>query len=306
MPRLKMKMRMSKLHPPGYRREKLFAVLPTLLTLGNAACGFGSITFAAKVGPEASGNPLFVAGLMILFAMVFDMLDGHAARLTRHTSQFGAELDSLCDAISFGAAPAFLMLKFPQVYHPRLLWMIAVLFMICAVLRLARFNVETDDEDLHDTFSGLPSPAAAAMVASVAIALPGIEGMADLEMSIATQQAGHLLLQAVYYGLPILTLALALLMVSRIRYPHLFNQLFRGRRSFRHLVQLVFAVAAVIVVHELAVPLIVGYFVLGSPLRTAWAEISKRRDGLSVKLPAPTTENSASEAAIHEDARSET
>jgi CDP-diacylglycerol--serine O-phosphatidyltransferase len=272
-----MKMKVTRPRPSGLRREKVFAVLPTLLTLGNAACGFGSITFAAKVGPEASGNPLFVAGLMIVFAMVFDMLDGHAARLTRHTSQFGAELDSLCDAISVGAAPAFLMLKFPQVYHPRLLWMIAVLFMLCVVLRLARFNVETDEEDTHDTFSGLPSPAAAAMVASVAIVLPGIEGMTDPSMSLATQKVGTGLLEFVYYVLPILTLALAFLMVSRIRYPHLFNQLFRGRRSFRQLVQLVFAAAAVIVIHELALPVIVGYFVLGSPLRAAWSEMAKRR-----------------------------
>ena len=101
----------------------MFAVVPTLLTLGNAVCGFGSITFATKVGPGVTeGNELLVAALLLLAAMVFDMLDGHAARWAKMTSDFGAQLDSLCDVISFGVAPAFIMLKFPQVhhlYHPR-------------------------------------------------------------------------------------------------------------------------------------------------------------------------------------------
>lgn len=252
------------------RRERVVAVLPSLLTLGNAVCGFGSITYAAKVGPEAVGNPLFIAGLLIFLAMVFDMLDGHAARLTKQTSDFGAQLDSLCDVISFGVAPAFLMLQFPQMYHPRLLWVVAVWFILCAVLRLARFNVETGDEDSHDTFSGLPSPAAAAMVASCAIALPGLVMMTDPGLSELTQRAGRIMLGGLHYGLPVLTLALACLMVSRIRYPHVFNRLFRGRRDFRQLVQLIFALVAIFLVHELAVPLIVGYFVLAAPAVVLW------------------------------------
>ena len=169
------------------KKRKLFAVLPTLLTLGNAACGFGAITFAAKVGPEsAAGNEFFIAALLIFLAMLFDMLDGSAARWTQQTSDFGAELDSLCDVISFGIAPAFLMLQFTRadhtfgsqltapfadLYHPRLLWVIGVLFVVCAVLRLARFNVETDEDDSHAFFSGLPSPAAAGTVASFPIAM---------------------------------------------------------------------------------------------------------------------------------------
>ena len=95
------------------KRAKMFAVLPTLLTLGNAACGFGAITFAAKVGPSnAGGNELFIAALLIFLAMLFDLLDGSAARWARQTSDFGAQLDSLSDSISFGIAPAFLMLQY--------------------------------------------------------------------------------------------------------------------------------------------------------------------------------------------------
>ena len=100
------------------KKRKMFAVLPTLLTLGNAACGFGAITFAAKVGPQIPAeNHLVIAALLIFLAMVFDMLDGSVARLTDQTSEFGAQLDSLCDAVSFGVAPAFLMLHFTRADH---------------------------------------------------------------------------------------------------------------------------------------------------------------------------------------------
>ena len=154
------------------RKRKVFAVLPSLLTLGNAVCGFGAITYAAKLGPEvASKEDLYTAALLIFGAMVCDALDGPLARLSRQTSDFGAQLDSLCDAISFGVAPAFLMLKssFDHVFHPRILWVIAVLYMLCAILRLARFNVSKQTNTDHDHFSGLPSPAAAGMVASLVV-----------------------------------------------------------------------------------------------------------------------------------------
>jgi CDP-diacylglycerol--serine O-phosphatidyltransferase len=259
------------------KREKLFAVVPTLLTLGNAACGFGAITFATKVGPEVTnGNELFIAGLLIFAGMVFDGVDGHAARWTRQVSNFGAQLDSLCDVITFGVAPAFIMLKFPQVhtfYHPRLLWVIAVLFVLCAVLRLARFNAETGEEDSHDYFSGLPSPAAACALAAMPIAIPRLAELANPSMSATSQRIGEWVTSATAIGLPVLTLIMACLMVSRIRYPHFSNQWLRGRRNFRHLLQIVFAGVAIFLVHELAVPLAFGYFVLASPARALWARV---------------------------------
>lgn len=269
------------------RRPKVFAVLPTMLTLGNAACGFGSITFAAKVGPESlDGNQLFVAAVLIFLAMVFDMLDGSAARWTNQTSEFGAELDSLCDGISFGVAPAFLMIQFtrhdhfvgefaPLVpFHPRLLWVIAALFVVCALLRLARFNVETEEDDSHEFFSGLPSPLAAGVVASFPIAMHGLADLVAPGADPASRAVGEWLIPAVKFAVPLITLAAACLMVSRVRYAHLFNQLFRGRRSRRHLIQLVFSAAAIYLVREMAVPLICCYFAFAAPLRALWVEIA--------------------------------
>src|SRR5262245_23969696 len=90
------------------------AIVPTLCTLANGACGFASIVFAAHVSVAANlrtetiDYAAYLSGLFILVAMVFDVLDGYLARRSKTASQFGAELDSLCDAVSFGAAPAFL------------------------------------------------------------------------------------------------------------------------------------------------------------------------------------------------------
>lgn len=255
------------------RRQRMVAVLPTLLTLGNAASGFGSITFAAKIGPELTdGNELLIAAALIFIAMIFDMLDGSAARWARQTSNFGAELDSLCDGVSFGVAPAFLMLQFSREYHPRLLWVIGALFVVCALLRLARFNVETEEDDSHEFFSGLPSPAAAGTVASFPIAMRGLKKLTTPDMHATVVQAAEWLIPAIKMALPIITLTVACLMVSRIRYSHVFNQLLRGRRSRTHVIQLIFTIAVIVTVPELAVPLIFCYFAFASPIRALWTE----------------------------------
>ncbi len=254
------------------RRKRMVAIIPSLLTLGNAVCGFASITYAAKVGPEmATPNDLYIAALFIFGAMMFDALDGPVARLSQQTSAFGANLDSLSDAISFGVAPGFLMLKFsPVLFHPRVLWVIAVLYMLCAVMRLARFNVAQDDEPAHEYFRGLPSPAAAGMVASLVIIAPGLERFTAPEMRESAQRLGEFLIWATSSALPVVTLIVACLMVSRIRYPHVLNQFVRGRRSYQHFVKLIFTLLIVFVIHELAVPLVLFLFVVGSPLRALW------------------------------------
>jgi CDP-diacylglycerol--serine O-phosphatidyltransferase len=266
---------------PSRPREKLFPVLPTLMTLGNAVCGFASITFAAKVGPVATEyDTLVLPAFLIFLAMIFDSLDGHVARLTNRTSEFGAQLDSLCDVVSFGVAPAFLLLKFPQAYHPRILWMIAVLFLVCAALRLARFNVQLDEEDDHEWFVGLPSPAAAAALASFALAMPRVNELTDPAMSPMVQAFGNWLLPATEKCIPIAALMLACLMVSRIRYPHFSNQLLRSRHRFQQLILIIFAIVVIFTAHELAIPLVLTLFVIAAPVRA-----------LGAKLPVPESWN---------------
>src|SRR5947209_6118551 len=97
---------------PNPNAVRRVAVLPTLLTLGNAACGFSAIIWASKIDFTPATEGYFaLSGWLILGAMIFDAVDGYVARLSRTVSKFGGELDSLCDAISFGAAPAYLLLK---------------------------------------------------------------------------------------------------------------------------------------------------------------------------------------------------
>ena len=279
--------------PRKLRHRKVFAVVPTLLTLCNAACGFGAISIAAKVGPDHfQGVELITAAQLIFLAMLFDALDGSAARLTNQTSDFGAQLDSLCDAISFGVAPAFIMLQLvhpdhhlmdtimaaPFNYHPRILWAIAVLFMVCAILRLARFNVESDEDDSHNFFSGLPSPAAAGVVASFPIAVREVKEQLSHEGAVSwAQPAADYLLPGLVIVLPLITLAAAMLMVSRIRYAHLFNQMLRGRRSRKQMLQMVFAMVLVFVVREMALPVLFCAFAFSSPVRAFWERYYLKR-----------------------------
>src|SRR5207237_5356422 len=136
--------------------------------LGNAVCGFAALAFASKIDPNNSSTDVFFAwsAWLIFGAMVFDGLDGYVARLSKTSSDFGGQLDSLCDAISFGVAPAFLLLLLGREWgeHPviqKAIAVVAVLYMACAILRLARFNVENSpDPAAHKRFKGLPSPAA--------------------------------------------------------------------------------------------------------------------------------------------------
>ena len=269
-------------------KKNPIALLPTLLTLGNVVCGFGAITLAARLGPSPAeaigqpfaGNELFGAAALIFLAMVFDALDGSAARLTKSTSDIGAQLDSLCDAISFGVAPAFLMLQFTRyetrlvasypdwfVWPTRLLWTVAALYLVCAVLRLARFNVETDEDDDHEGFSGLPSPAAAAAIAAFPLAMPEL---IQLDAEGAARVAW--LVPGLKAAMPVVAFGVAVLMVSRLPYVHVFSKLTQKNRSRRDVISVVFVLAAVFWIHELALPLLATMFAFSAPVKWLWVD----------------------------------
>jgi CDP-diacylglycerol--serine O-phosphatidyltransferase len=135
--------------------------------------------------------------------------------------------------------------------------------------------VETDDEDSHDVFSGLPSPAAAGVIASFPVAMFGLGNLTepDAKVSEFAQRLATWLEPVLLEVLPLITLAVACLMVSRVRYSHVFNQLFSGKRSRGHLIQIVFTGAVVFSVREMAVPLIFCYFAFASPCRALWQSV---------------------------------
>lgn len=246
---------------------KKIAIIPTLLTLGNAVCGFAAISYASKIDPAKPETVYYFAlsGWLIFAAMVFDALDGYVARLSKTASKFGGELDSLCDGVSFGAAPAFLMMRMGPGWDRPLLHQIlagiATLFMVCALLRLARFNVEnTPDAASHKKFRGLPSPGAAGCLASLAILRGGMaEHWPDFDGSALVEVCATL-------G----GLVTALLMVSRIPYPHLTKQMFlvlRGRRHFSHLIEVLVIAFVIVIFRQFSLVLVFWIYGLGIPLR---------------------------------------
>ena len=148
--------------PRRFRRGA--SILPSLFTTGNLFLGFWAIIKTLD-GRYAEAAPL-VAG-----AIVLDLLDGRIARLTGTASEFGAQLDSLSDAISFGVAPALLAFRWALEAVPRVGWLAAFLFVMCGVLRLARFNVQHHVVDAR-YFVGLPIPAAAGQIAALVYFFP--------------------------------------------------------------------------------------------------------------------------------------
>ena len=267
------------------RPIRTVAVFPTLLTLGNLVCGFFAIVVASRVDAPDSLRPVaqmeiidltnvMISAWLIFLAMIFDGLDGYVARLSNTASDFGAQLDSLSDVVTFGIAPAFLLVKMCPRFaflHREAIWVIAAAYAACAALRLARFNVETSDEDEHLHFTGLPSPAAAAAVAGFSIMFYTLRG-GEHPLVFADQ---------IYVGLqtvlPLFAVMVGLLMVSRVPYPHVVNQIFRGHRSFAHVVGVVFALVAVMVIRGYSVPIMCCSFVFYGPVRLAWVKLVKRK-----------------------------
>lgn len=134
-------------------------VLPALFTVGNIFCGYLSLDLALK-GSFATGAAL------VFVAAFLDGLDGRVARMTRTTSAFGEQLDSLADVVSFGVAPSFLVYRWGLASFDRLGLAVSFLFLVCGACRLARFNVQVHVVDKR-FFVGLPIPAAAGTLSAL-------------------------------------------------------------------------------------------------------------------------------------------
>jgi CDP-diacylglycerol--serine O-phosphatidyltransferase len=183
------------------------SLLPSLFTMANLFCGYACVVYALHGEYER-------AALFIGFAYFFDMLDGRIARLTGTASDFGVQLDSLADVVSFGVAPALLSFAWGLKSLGRLGWAAGFLFVAAAALRLARFNIQTGATDKR-YFVGMPSPAAAAIPASTVFFYPG--GLEDFRAA-----------------LPALAMVVipALLMVSTIRFRSFKTIDLRARRPY--------------------------------------------------------------------------
>jgi CDP-diacylglycerol--serine O-phosphatidyltransferase len=189
--------------------------------------------------------PTHIAGgvYLIVLSMVFDALDGRLARMTRRTSEFGAQLDSISDIVSFGVAPIAMLIAIllrPSIGNPeeldvtglqfRLGLLAAIVYISCAAIRLARYNVENvKGGEAQRAFSGLPTPgAAAALIALIAVH----ENFRTGAFTLGNVDGAGLM----RWGIIAMALASGLLMVSRLDYVHVFNVYFRRKRPPTHLV----------------------------------------------------------------------
>ncbi|MBN1346973.1 MAG: CDP-alcohol phosphatidyltransferase family protein [Phycisphaerae bacterium] len=294
------------------RRLKRIAMLPALFTLGNLLSGFAAIC-CCLLSIKADGAdmmkmtlgsqhlermfPTFlsIGAFMIAVGLVCDGLDGRVARWTRRTSDFGGQLDSLADVITFGAAPALLVvcliLSLPEATRwpaewatlaRRGTWVAAAIYTACAALRLARFNVENvHDESAHYWFKGLPSPGAAGTIAALILfhehICPGIPVLGDVVQGL----------------LPPLTLAAGLLMVSRVRYAHLTNLYFRRKRPLSHLVAVMILVLSIFLKPTWGLAIFACAYVLSGPVVEGWRRLFAR--------PEPTAQPSKGEEASEAD-----
>lgn len=192
-PRSKRRFKMKRVEIPRVSRS----AVPSTFTVMNMVCGYASIV-------TASDGNIVAAGWFIIFAALFDTIDGLIARLTNSSSDFGVELDSLSDLVSFGAAPAFLAYKSGLETLGIVGLLISAMLMVGSGLRLARFNVQLTG--YKDYFSGLPTPSQAMTIAAFAVWLASENVLSD------EHKLGALIA---------LTLMLSLLMISKVRYEKL-------------------------------------------------------------------------------------
>jgi CDP-diacylglycerol--serine O-phosphatidyltransferase len=238
--------RRRKWHELRQQPRRGIFLLPSLLTTGNLFCGFWALVMASQSRFTEAAISLFVA-------MVMDMLDGKVARLTKTTSQFGVEFDSLADVVSFGVAPAFMLYAFALAPLGRAAWLGAFLFAICGALRLARFNVYSGVSDRR-YFVGLPIPAAAGIAASVVLLLGDDE---------IPRWLGALIAAGTY--------VVAILMVTTFRY-YSFKEIdFARRRPAGVLVLVVLGVLIVATHPQWFLFLLFSAYVLSGPTRPLWA-----------------------------------
>jgi len=240
-----------------------------MVTAANMVLGILAIAYAfndalsLKLDVEAKSLPFVWPARLILIAIFVDFLDGRLARATNTTSRFGMEFDSLADLVSFGVAPAVLIYLAVLRYLPFWGVPIAVLYVVCTAVRLARFNVQAAVEE-KDHFMGLPSPAAAGLLVSYVLlsrwvgwymkgpTMKSVMGLYENNINVVE-----------FIIIPLLTVLIAVMMVSNARYPSLKKW---SRETIRPItfVGLILLVFMVVYAAEITVfTLLMGYLAWG-------------------------------------------
>ncbi|MDR1011584.1 MAG: CDP-diacylglycerol--serine O-phosphatidyltransferase [Opitutaceae bacterium] len=275
-------------------------LLPNLMTAGNLFCGFTSLIYCifARIA-ESAPDRLYLdhtsnhyyrgAVFLILGAAVFDSLDGRLARMGGRESLFGAEFDSLADVVSFGIAPAMMMFFFilsptqGVEWFKHIGWAVGFVYLLCAAMRLARFNVITNPlvhrtvKDPGKDFIGLPVPTAAATVVATLLCLIRLG-----EMERTLKKAA--------FGLPFLMLLIAFLMMSTIRFPSGKNLGMQTRIRIRYFVLLFIAAGLIFYYREFAfLGLCVAFLLFGIIRHVKRRLFGSKNPGASAHPRKPTS-----------------
>lgn len=247
------------------RRRRVVArskfAVPSAITLTSVLCGFSSVVLALdSLGHPYAATQFKLSAILLLAAAVFDMFDGMVARATNTATEFGVQLDSLADVVSFGMAPAILAYKYaffqfgqadPQIRAVG--WAASFFFLACGALRLARFNVQVGTVDSR-FFVGMPIPTGAACVAAVVMFFPN----QPKELWQAYLYAGELF-------------AVGLLMVSTVRFPSVKKLKFHGPSFVWSLVGFLLLLCLLIIFKSrFFLPFFGTYTVLALLLNLAW------------------------------------
>lgn len=240
---------------PRRQLQRGIYVLPSLLTTGNLFAGFYSIVSALH-------GDYREAAIALGIAFVLDGLDGRIARLTNTQSEFGKIYDSLADVLTFGAAPAVLLLSWGLWDLGRVGWLTSFFFLVCAAIRLARFSVHVGETDRR-FFVGLPTPAAACLFASVVFFWPTEINSLMLERA---------LLAAV--------IAVSLCMVSKVRYRSFKDFDLRRRQPYSVIVVLATVIALIALDPERVLLLIAVGYVISGPLERGVLRLGSGRSAV--------------------------
>lgn len=265
--------------------RKAMFVLPNLFTVSSIFLGFYALVLCAG---DPTPQQLYQAALAIFFAMFFDGFDGRVARMTKTQSEFGVQLDSLADVVSFGAAPALLVYKWALAPLGLVGMIVSFSFLACGALRLARFNVlaARGDKGSSRFFVGLPIPLAAGAIVALVIAH-------YRQFGAATDAATHA-------PMAIVVLLLAFLMVSTVRY-RTFKDLHLSSKSLALFLFLSIAGLAVGIATRASVVLVVymaAYIAMGIA-ESVIARARPRRD--EATLPAAVRAELAADEALEPD-----
>ncbi len=240
--------------------KKGIYLFPSLLTLSNLAAGLMAIIYA-------DGYHLSSSAWCIIAAILLDMLDGRVARWAGATSQFGVELDSLCDLVSFGVAPAFLMYRVALESWGRPGYMIVIFFAMTAALRLARFNLRSQSGEVATHFTGLPVPAAAGILASFVLSY---ELFGDETISAKTIPLIMKRMPFFFKFVPLMMILLSFLMVSNVQYGN-FKQLKLARpKSVQNLAFLLVGLLLIFTYPQNMIFIVFSLYVLTGLISLAW------------------------------------